>query len=342
MGLQLFKDLPTTNGDLVSIENLPIIVTPSEAFHHAKAVLTEMVRQAGQLANLIQTDEQYDEAIRILQTVKRFKKDLESGVKPSKDSLNRAKDQLMEFIHELDVPAERLEKALSAETGRYFQDRERRRREEEERLRREAELERQRLQREADLNALRAEINLAKREADNAEQRGQGETAKEIRTCLKRFNALEAAPGGYRNPLQDATEAHQAVALALQREQARIAGEKARQEGDKRAAKQIEKAAEKLKAPEVAPVISERVEAAPVVIPKAGLSKAKGGYVKETWRVKEVHDAHAARAWMANSAAPLCDHEISRLNEYANRLGPAAKVQGVTFEKTVKTAGVRA
>lgn len=334
MGLQIFTELPKANGDLVQIQNLPIIVTPNEAFHEAKATLLALVEQAGTLANSIQTDEQYDEGIKVLQGINRFLKDLEAGFKPPKDEANRFKDTLMGYYHELTDPGTKLKTAVSAETGRYFQDRERRRREEEERLRREAELERQRKQREADLNALRAEINAAKMVADAAGHEGHPELAAEIRGGLKRFAAIESAPGAYKNPLQDATGVRQVVALALQREQARVAAEKARQDGDKATAKAIEKAAAKLEAPEVAQVVSERIEAAPVVVPREELTKAKGAYVKEFWRVSLIVDP-------TKVPREFCEPSESRLNDYAKRLGKQPVVPGVVFEREVKIAGIR-
>lgn len=332
--LQIFQKLPAANGELVTIANLPIAVTPNEGFYAVKVTLLALVEQAGGLANLIQTDEQYNEGIAILQKVKRFKKDLAAGAAPSKSQLNTAKDALMALIHELDEPATKLEQALSAETGRFIQDRERRRREEEERLRREAELERQRKQREADLNALRAEINAAKMVADAAGHEGHPELAAEIRGGLKRFAAIESAPGAYKNPLQDATGVRQVVALALQREQARVAAEKARQDGDKATAKAIEKASAKLEAPIVAPVVSERIEAAPVVVPREELTKAKGAYVKEFWRVSLIVDP-------TKVPREFCEPSESRLNDYAKRLGKQPVVPGVVFEREVKLAGVR-
>jgi len=189
------------------------------------------------------------------------------------------------------------------------------------------------LQREADLNALRNEVNVARGEADTANLCGRPELANEIRAGLKRFSALEAAPGAYRNPLQDATEVRQVVALALQREQARVAAEKARQDGDKATAKAIERAGQKLEAPEVAQVVSERIEAAPVVIPKADLAHAKGGYVKESWRARIVSPADVPREF--------CEPSESLLNDYAKRLGKQPVVPGVVFDREVKLAGVR-
>lgn len=334
MGLQLFNGMPAASSDLVSIENLPIVVTPSAAFHEAKAQLLEIVSRAGTLANAITTDLQYNDAISSLQSVKRFKKDLTAGADPSKKQLNSAKDALMALIHELEEPATNLELALSAETARYFQDKERRRREEEDCQRREAELERQRLQREADLNALRDEISTARQTADAADLHGQPETAKEIRAGLKRFAALDAAPGGYRHPLQDATEVRQAVALAIQREQALVAADKARQEGATATARAIERAAAKLTAPEVAPVVSERVEAASVLVPRSELAHAKGSYVKEVWRARIIDPAAIPREF--------CEPSESLLNDLAKRLGERARVPGVVFEKVTKMAGVRA
>ena len=334
MGLQIFTELPKANGDLVSIENLPIIVTPNESFHQAKATLLALVEQAGSLANSIHTDPEYDQGIQTLQAIKRFKKDIEAGAKPGKDAMNRAKDQLMGYLHELDVPASKLETALSTETARYFQDRERRRREKEDADRREAELERQRKQREADLNALRMEIQTARQEATSAEMREQPDTAREIRAGLKRFAALDAAPGGYQRPLEDATAVRQAVALALQHEQARIAAARARAEGDKAAARAIEKADAKLEAPIVAPVISERIEAAPVVVPKDELSKAKGQWLNERWVVDEVFDPRLVPDEFKEVSVRL-------LNDYASRMKANACVPGVRFKREAKMAGIR-
>jgi hypothetical protein len=334
MGLQIFQKLPSGEGELIAVRNLPISVEPNEAFHEAKRALEALVEDSRGIVNSITTEDEYNAGMAILGKINGFLKQIEAGAKPSKDSLNQAKDELMRYIHELDAPAKRLKDMLGQETGRYKLEADRKRREEEERLRREAELDRQRKQREADLNALRLEIQTAEQEARAAEMRDQPDTAKGIRAATKRFVALDSAPGAFQDPLGDATRLRSAVALAQQHEQARIAAAKAKAEGDKKTAKKIEQAAAKLEAPTVEAVRSEQVKTAPVVIPKPELAKAKGAFVKDEWRVKEIYNP---------SSVPreFCVPSESLLNDYAKRVGSAASVPGVTFERHIKTAGVR-
>jgi hypothetical protein len=335
MGLAVIDRIPKGEGELIAVEHLPIMITPNAAFYEAKSVLQGIVEQVGGIANSITTDDQYNQGIAGLQAINKFLKDIEAGIKPSKDQLNQAKDQLIEFAHQLDVPAKRLKDALSAETGRYRMWKDEQERREQERLRKEAELERQRKQREVDIGALKNEIVMAESEAADAEQRGEVETAKEIRAVTKRYAALDSMPGAFPDPLEDATRIRQAVLLARQHEEARIAAAKAKAEGDRNAARRIERAAAKLEAPEVAPVISERVEAAPVVAPKADLTKAKGQSTRKEWKLKGIYDpAQVPREYLRV--------DESALNAYAKRCGEIEPhVPGCRFEFSVKTIGVR-
>ena len=334
MGLQVLGQLPSGEGELIAVRNLPISIIPSDSFNAAKAALDEMVRQAGGLAESIQTDDQYNQAIEFIKQLRRFLKDVEAGAKTSKDSLNSAKNQLMEFIHQLDEPATKLEKALARETGRYLQWKEEQTRKENERRAREAEEARQREQRRVDLEALTNEVAAAEREAVAAEERQQPETAKEIRQALKRFAGLASSPGAFQDPLGDATRVRQAVAFAKQKEEGRIAAAKLKAEGNKSAAKKVEAAAAKAHAPEVAAVVSEKVETRAVVVPKADLNKVTGQFLKKTWKVKRVFNPDVVpRQFLVVSD--------SLLKDYAKRLGTKPEVPGVEFEEDVKTAGIR-
>jgi hypothetical protein len=335
MGLTKFHDIPTGEGELVTIEHVPIEVVPSESFNAAKAALDAMLTDAGQLANSIQTDAEYEDGVALISKLSAFQKKVDAGAKPTKDLLNTAKNRLMDFIHQLDEPAAKLKAALSKETARYYEAREKRRREEEERLRREAEEKRRREQRKADEAVLTSELVDAFRAADEAAARGQEETAKEIRKALKKWDAFPSTPKAFADPVADANQVRQVVALAIAHEQARVAQEKALAEGNKKAAKQIEKAAANLAPPVVDQVVSRKVEAEAIVVPKEELSKGKGGYVKKTWRVRAVINADAVpREYLEVST--------SKLNDYARRCGEVEpKVPGVQFEMEQKMVGVR-
>lgn len=322
------------NGELVSIENLPIIVRPTEQFEAAKESLSVILESGKELRLAINSDDEYNRAIALLKEVKRFEKTSADGGAPIRERLNQAKETVMTFLHELLDPAEKLKTDLSRTIAAYAQKREADRLAEEARLREEAERERQRKQREADLAALHGEIQTSWVASNDALARSQTETVKEINSAIGRFKALESTPGAFQNPLQDAQRLRQAVATAIQHEQARVAAAKAREEGDKVAAKAIEKAAAKQEAPIVESVRSERVEAAPVVVPKVDLAKAKGSYVKETWKVKGIYSPQSV-------PREFCEPSLSLLNAYAKRMGENAKVPGVDFEKETKLAGVR-
>ncbi len=329
MGLQLLRKMPTGEGELVVIENRPVAVTPSEYFYKLKEAILALVEEAKGLAS-IRTDSEYERGVELIKSLSWALKGIETGMEPAKMETNGIKDQIMVYQHQLDVPTEKAKKALSIETARFSEDRETKRLAEEARLRREAEFERQRKQRKADLYALKGEIVLAKQAANDAYMRLERLTASEIRHGLKRFAALESTPGAFTEPLVDATMVKQLVAFALQHENARIAAAKARADGDKATARKIEQASAKLEAPEVAPVISERVEAAPVVVIQDELAKPKGGWVKESWKVKTVYN------W-ALVPREFCEVSLSLLNQHAKRMGANASVPGVEFEREVKT-----
>jgi len=334
MGLTILSGLPRGEGTLIEVRHLPITVVPNEEYEKAKAALANIVQQAGSIVGCIQSDESYGQGIALMTDVRRFRKAVEKGVEGSKRELNDAKNALMDFAHQLDDPAAKIERALSTETAAYQQRKEQARRAEEERLRREAELERRRKQREADLNALKDEIATANAEADAAIDRHQPETAAEIRRALKRFAALESAPDAFQDPIGDAQDVREAVALAKAHEQARIAAEKARLAGNKAKAKQIEAAAAKIEV-NVAPVVVEKVEAAPVVVPKEELEKGRGQWVKTRWVLECVSNPNLVpdEFWVIDER--LIQAKADRFKE----VEPV--IPGCVFRKEVKTVGIR-
>jgi hypothetical protein len=336
MGL-LIQNIPTGTGELIRVETLPLVVEPNQSFEDAKQLLEQMVASAGSLANSITTEEDYNRGMKMLQGLKLFLKNIDEGVKPAKDRINEGKDRLMNFIHELDVPAKKLQADLAKETGRFKVWQEEQVRKENERLAREAEAERQRKQHEADLDALRAEIELAVQTADEANGRNQTETAAEIKTGLRPIVTTLRIPQAIENPIQVATQVRQIVALALQHESARIAAAQAKAEGDKKAAAAILKASAKLEAPVVEEVRAEQVMVAPVMVRHPDLFQAKGASVSQNWRVKAVFDP----ARVCREHPELCEPSQSKLNDLAKRLKAKPNVGGVEWEQITKTIGVR-
>jgi len=337
MGLTIYREMPSGQGELVRVIHLPITVEPNEAYALAKQKLDELLAKADSLE--VTNDQEHDEAVELQKNVKRFLKDIEEGVDAPKRQLNTAKNQMMELINSLKIPAEKIMAVFAKKTGRYEYDREQARLREEARRREEAERERQRLQREADLSVLRLEIQTAEQEAKDAEMRDQLETAKEIRKELRRFAALDSAPGAFQQPLEDATRVRQVVLFAKQHEQGRIAAAKAAAEGNRTAARKIEQATAKLEAPRIEQVQSERIEAAPVVVPKADLFRSKGQHAAK----KKMRFARFTNTELVPIRfRPCCEHCIALLNKEAQIMGDSISVPGVEFEEEVKTSGIRA
>ena len=340
MGLLLNNQVPTGSGELIHVETLPLKVETNPAFEEAKQLLEQMVASAGSLANSITNDADYNRAMKMMQGLKIFIKNVDEGIDPVKRRINDAKDRLMALAHELDVPAKNLQTALAKETGRYSLWKQEQVRLENERLERIAEQERQRKQREADLEALMTEIGAANQEADAATGRGQGDTANEIRAAIKPLvNKLKnaATVALIQNPVQEATGVRQVVALALQHEQARIAAAQAKAEGDKKAAAAILKASAKLEAPQVEEVYVAPVQATPTIARKPDLYKAPGASVRQDWRVKTIYDPGR----VCREHPELCDPSESKINDLAKRLKAKPNVPGVEFELITKTIGVR-
>jgi hypothetical protein len=333
MGLAIVK-IPDASVGLIEVRNLPITVEPNEKFHLAKAALTGIVTQASSIVNAITTDDQYNLGIALIKQIRTFRKQAEAGAKPSKDCLNKAKDELMGYIHELDDPAAKIEKALQVETARYAEWKEQERLKEEARRRDEEERKRRAEQRRFDLIALRHQIADAEIELEAARLRHQTQTVEEISVTIARFRSLESFPDGYPNPAKDAQDVRQEVANAKIREAGRIAAAKAKEAGDKAAARRIEKAAATATA-EVAPVIVEQAQAAPVAVPKAELAREKGQHLKIRWLLDRISEPAVVpmRFWIISEKL---------LQDYADQQGESEPhVPGVVFKREAKTAGIR-
>jgi chromosome segregation ATPase len=333
VGLAIVK-IPDASVGLIEVRNLPITVEPNEKFHLAKSALTAIVTQASSIVNAITTDDQYNLGIALIKQIRTFRKQAEAGVKPAKDSLNNAKDELMGYIHELDDPAAKIEKALQVETARYAEWKEQERLKEEQRRREEEERKRKAEQRRLDLQALRHEISAAQGEIARALSREEEETAKEILAVVEKFDALDSTPEAFRDPVANATAVRQAVANAKMHQAARIAAAKAKEAGDKAAARRIEKAAATTTA-EVAPVVVEQEQAAPVAVPKVELGREKGQHLKIRWLLDRISERAVVpmRFWIISEKL---------LQDYADQQGEnEPKVPGVIFKREAKTTGIR-
>ncbi len=349
MSTFLAVQVPTGVGELIKVETLPLMVEASPEFEEAKQLLAQMLSSAGTLANSINLKEDYQRGVQMMSALKAFLKNVDEGVEPTKRVINAAKDQLMSLVHELDVPAKQLHLELSRETARYKMAEEEKVRKENERLAREAELERQRLQREADISTLNDDILSAQQSADEANGRGQVETANEINTNLTQIVAALAVPDSIKNPLETCTRVRQIVALAAQHEQARIAAATAKADGDKKRAAAILAASKKLEAPEVEEVVQNRVEVAPSIQRGPDLHHARGSSVGQTWRVKR-QDIGGGKEKTVGIIDPqrVCrDHpewcypDETLINDYAKRCKEKPVVAGVIFELDTRTKGVR-
>ena len=340
MGLLQIQNLPDGTGPLISVETLPMLVEANPAFEEAKLILEKMIATAGNLPNSITTMEDYDKGMRLLQALTVFLKNVEAGIAPMKDKINGAKNRLMELQHELDVPAANLKLALSRETARYQLWQAEQARIESDRLQREAEKERMVRQRQAEIDALMTEIGTANQAGDEAVARGQSATRDEIVAGISRLVKLlgsAVTTAQIANPVAEITKIRQVVALAVQHEQARIAAAAAIAQGDRKTAKQIEKASMQLVAPEVEEVYVAPVQVAPVMARKPELYKAAGASVTALWRVKTIFDA----ARVCREHPELCEPSESKLNDFAKRTKQKPNIPGVEWEQDVRTRGVR-
>jgi hypothetical protein len=340
MGMILTQEVPTGQGELVRVETLPLLVEPSQEFEQAKLMLEQMVKSSGALSNSITTQADYEKGMKILQGLSTFLKNLDEGIKPVKSRINAAKDRVMALQHELDEPAKQLQLALSRETARYKVWAEEQVRLEQERLARAAELERQKKQREMDLSVLRDEVALAQTSANEANARGQVETANEISALIKSLASKLSNPvtaSTIANPIQEVTRVRQVVALAIQREQARIAAAAAKAEGDKKTAESILRASAKLEAPPVEEVYVPQVKAEPVVVARGTSYHAPGSHVSSVWRVQSIDDPDL----VCRNHPELCVPSESKLNELAKRTKSKPNIPGVRWFEDVRTKGVR-
>lgn len=332
MGLSVYENLPSGQGELIEVRHLPLEIVPNESFVEAKESLDLLLREASSLAGRISTDDEYEKGILIQRDLLRFGKEVEKGISPAKDLLNSAKNKLMEYLHQLQDPAKQIADALAKETARYSQERERKRQEEEARLRREAEEKRRKEQRRVDMQALADELAAASFQAQSALDRNQVETQKEIVKATKSLlEKIDNLPDSIEDPVREATRVRQAVAAALQNEQARIAAERLRAEGKKAAASRLEKAAAKMEAPVVEQVRTEQVEAEPVITEDPGLKKVKGQHEKVRWVVDAVYDPDSV-------PREYLKVDVGAIQAYADRLKEMEPhVPGVRFKRTVKT-----
>ena len=337
MGLLLTQNVPVGTGELIRVETLPLKVEPTSQFEEAKAALAEMIEGAGTLVESIQTDDQYNQGIKMLQSLKQFNRNLEAGIKPLKDLINSHKDRVMELQHELDVPAKRLQDALSRETARYQLAKEEAVRKENDRLAREAERQRQEQQHEADIKVLLDEVAAAQLAGSASNATGQPETAQEIERELRPITNMLKVPSMISNPIEVATRLRQVVALAQQHEQARIAAAELKAQGDKRGAAKILRASEQLEAPEVEEVVSEQVQVMAPVLRQPDLYQAKGSSVRQRWIVSAITDP--GRVCVEHPE--LCIPSEAKLNDLAKRINARPNIPGVTWELDTRTIGVR-
>jgi hypothetical protein len=231
-------------------------------------------------------------------------------------------------------PLEVRKRLVGEELGRYRAELERQRREEEDRLRREAEAEAQRKQRELELEALGKVRLEAEQEAVAAINRGQPETATEIRRVLSKFAVAEFS----KFPTHDAALIQQGAELAKIHEQGRIAAAALREQGDKKAAARVEKASLEAKAPPVAPISVPRVVPTAVIVPKAAAPK---GLITKKVPVIEIVDPNQIPRELLLPIDPFKAEDYPRLFKYVRDFKGNVTIPGVriTFRDDSYTRG---
>jgi hypothetical protein len=354
MGNLAVIEIPTPKAAdrLLHIDNVPIVVEENALFIEAETLRDKLLAEGKEVRIKISSVEEHATAMKLRQVLKRYHEYVEDTTEPVKVEFNNGKQKVMDAIHKLIDNTVALDKDLARSTGAYEVWQAEQLRLEQERREREAELERQAKQRAVDLQVLQKEIELAQQSADEANGRGQLETKNEIDAGIRRMvNALKNAATAalIANPIQEATSIKQCVALAIQHEQARIAAAAAKAEGDKKAARDILKAAAKLEAPEVEEIYVPQVQAAPVVVRQPASYHAPGSHVGQIWRVKRI-DIGGGKEKTVGIVDPgrvcrehpeLCSPNESKLNDLCRRIKTKPDIPGVIFELDVRTKGVR-
>lgn len=215
-------ELPSIGSSLVEIDAIEMKLRPT--FAQAKMAIAEMLSQTEGLRKQITSDHEHAQAVRFIQNLRRFRREVSDSVIPTREQLAKAEAEVEQRLHELLDPSGEIVAALSAETQRYQIQRERDRQEAEKRINEKTESQRKASEHERGILALRAVIATARQVADNSDRSGEKQTATEIRKGLARFQALDSSPQSFQEPLRLIREVRHIIALAMQNEQVRLTG----------------------------------------------------------------------------------------------------------------------